>query len=143
MENNKKSTVICVIVTMIVTAMITFAGFYFIFLNPYIRYCDTHTWATLQVYGTVISETADAMEDSREFLKGDTYHLHNTVVTVEDITHSGNMTITFEPAVIDSDTGESIETMVIGKENVLNFQEVCNDGDSATWQFRVISNRYE
>ena len=42
-----------------------------------------------------------------------------------------------------TDTDELSEIMVIDREDILNIKEVCNDGDSATWQIRVISNRYQ
>ena len=108
-----------------------------------VKYFDTHTWATIQVYGSVMSETIDEFEERKEVSKGDTYQLHNTVVVIEDITTAGEVTIKFEPAVINVDTDELTEIMVIDSEDILNVKEVCNDGDTATWQFRVISNRYQ
>ena len=86
---------------------------------------------------------ADEFEERKEVSKGDTYQLHDTVVVIEDITTAGEVTIKFEPAVINVDTDELTEIMVIDSEDILNVKEVCNDGDTATWQFRVISNRYQ
>lgn len=126
----------------VVLILIVVVG-YFVFYRPLLKYINTHTWATIQVYGTVSAETFDTFEDCREFLQGDIYQLHSTTVTIGDITHNGEVTIKFEPVVKNSDTDELIETVVIGREDVLDIKEICNDGDTATWQFRVISNRYQ
>lgn len=137
-KNTKRR--IIVIMTLLLLMVIIL---YFVFYRPIKEYMDTHTWATIRVTGTVGAETSDAFEESREFLKGDTYQLHNTTVIIEDITTDGEVTIKFEPKVNNSDTGELIEVAVIGKNDVLNIKEVCNNGDSVIWQFRVISNRYQ
>lgn len=106
------------------------------------HYMDTNTWATIRFTGTVESDTLDEYEESREFLKGDTYQLHNTTVTIEDITHDGEVTIEFKPAVQNADTGEEIKSAVIDKNNGLNIKEICANGDSASWQLRVTGNKY-
>ena len=141
MDTKKKSSAkIKVAIIILLLLIIVFGvGLY----KSVVKYMDTHTWATIQVYGSIMSETADTFEERREVLQGDTYHLHDTVVVIEDITHAGQVTIKFEPAVINADTDELSEIMVIDREDILNIKEVCNDGDSATWQIRVISNRYQ
>lgn len=106
------------------------------------HYMDTNTWATVRFTGTVESDTSDEYEESREFLKGDTYQLHSTTITIEDITHDGEVTIKFKPAVKNADTGEEIKSAVIDKNNGLNIEEICANGDSASWQLRVTNNRY-
>lgn len=136
-KNLKKIIVVIAIIVLIILA------FSFWLYKEAIKYCDTHTWATLQVGGTVMSETADAVEDRREVLQGDTYHLHNTKVVIVDITHNGEVTMKFEPAVINSETDEQIETIVIGEKDILDIEEVCSGSDSASWQFRVVSHRYQ
>lgn len=141
MDTKKKSSAkIKVVIIILLLLIIVFC---FWLYKTVVKYMDTHTWATIQVYGSVMSETADTFEERREVLQGDTYQLHDTVVVIEDITHAGEVTIKFEPAVINADTDELTEIMVIDSEDILNIKEVCNDGDSATWQFRVISNRYQ
>ena len=52
------------------------------------------------------------------------------------------MTIKFKPAVKNADTGEVIKSAVIDKNNGLNIEEICTDGDSASWQLRVTGNKY-
>ncbi len=131
------------LILVIVTVLLLMAVFYFAIYRPVIRYTDTHTWATIQIMGEVVSETSDAFEERREFLKGDTYQLHSTTVTIEDITNDGKIKLKFQPAVKSADTGELIQQTVIGKDEVLNIKEVCGDGASASWQLRVISSRYQ
>lgn len=141
MDTKKKSS--AKIKVAIIILLLLIIAFCFWLYQSVVKYMDTHTWATIQVYGSVMSETADAFEERREVLQGDTYQLQDTVVVIEDITHDGEVTIKFEPAVINADTDELTEIMVIDSEDILNIKEVCNDGDSATWQIRVISNRYQ
>ncbi len=138
-EKNVKKLVIAIMTLSVVTVIVFYFGIY----NPLKKYKDTHTWATIRITGTVESDTSDAYEESAEFLKGDTYHLHNTTVTIEDITTAGEVTLRFEPAVIQLTTGETVSEVVIGKDDIFGFEEVCSDGASAQWQFRVISNRYQ
>ena len=137
-KKNSKRNIIAMTIIMLI--ILVFSLFLY---KQVTKYFDTHTWATLQVSGTVMSETADAVEERREFLQGDTYSLHNTEVIIMDITHDGEVTMKFEPAVINSETDEQIETIVIGEKDLLNIKEVCSDGDSASWQFRVVSHRYQ
>ena len=141
MNAKKKSSAKIKVAIIILLLLIIVVGIWF--YKSLIKYSDTHRWATIQVYGSVMSETADEFDECKEVLKGDTYQLHNTVVVIENITTAGEVTLKFEPAVINIDTGELAEMMVIDREDILNIKEVCNDGDSATWQFRVISNRYQ
>lgn len=136
-KNSKRSIIVMAIIMLIILVLS------FFLYKQVTKYFDTHTWATLQVGGTVMSETADAVEERREFLQGDTYRLHNTKVVIEDITHNGEVKMKFEPAVINSETDEQIETIVIGEKDILDIKEVCSGGDSASWQFRVVSHRYQ
>lgn len=128
-----KKTILILLILLILTGL-------FIVIISVEKYMDRNTWATLQISGTVLSDTADAFDERREFLKGDSYRLHSTTLTIEDITHSGEVLITFHPAVIDNRTGEWVETATIGKEDFLRIRENCEA--KASWQFRVISNRY-
>ena len=133
-----------IIILIVACLLVVVIAFYFVIYKPIIKYMDTHTWATIRITGTtVISEISDAIEEDKEFLKYDTYSLHNTTLIIEDITHDGEVTIKFEPEVNNSDTGELIGVAVIDKNDVLNIKEVCSNGDSATWQLRVTSNRYQ
>ena len=106
------------------------------------HYMETNTWATIWITGTVDADTADAFDESREFLKGDTYQLHSTKITIGDITHEGETKLYFEPAVINTDTGEKVSSVVIDKNKGININEVCTNGDSASWQLRVTGNKY-
>lgn len=106
------------------------------------HYMETNTWATIWITGTVEADVVDAFDESREFLKGDTYRLHSTKITIGDITHDGETELYFEPAVRNADTGEMIKSVVIDKNNGINIEEVCTDGDSASWQLRVTGNKY-
>lgn len=106
------------------------------------HYMETNTWATIWITGTVEADTVDAFDESREFLKGDTYQLHSTKITIGDITHEGETKLYFEPAVVNVDTGETIRSVVIDKNKGINIEEVCTNGDSASWQLRVTGNRY-
>ena len=106
------------------------------------HYMETNTWATIWITGTVEADTVDAIDESREFLKGDTYRLHSTKITIGDITHEGETKLYFDPAVVNADTGETISTAVIDKNNGINIKEVCTNGDSASWQLRVTGNKY-
>ncbi len=106
------------------------------------HYMETNTWATVWITGTVESDTIDAIDESREFLKGDTYQLHNTKITIGDITHDGETKLYFDPEVINADTGEAVKAVVIDKNNGINIKELCTDGESASWQLRVTNNRY-
>lgn len=129
---------------LLVLVLVILAGLlYFVIYRPMMKYIDTHTWATIQIVETVESDTYEARLESREFLKGDTYRLNSTTVTVEDISHYGEVTIKFEPEVKNMSTNELIKSAVIDKDNVLNIKEVCCDGDGASWRFRVTSNRYQ
>lgn len=103
---------------------------------------ETNTWATIRFTGTVQADTIDEFDESREFLKGDTYQLHNTCINIGDITHDGEVTLYFEPAVNNTATGELIKSAVIDRQNGINITEVCDDGDSASWQLRVTGNQY-
>lgn len=106
------------------------------------HYMETNTWATIWITGTVEADTADAFDESREFLKGDTYQLHNTKITIGDITHEGETKLYFEPAVVNADTGETVKSVVIDKNKGINIKEVCANGESASWQLRVTGNKY-
>ncbi len=106
------------------------------------HYMETNTWATIWITGTVEADTTDAFDESREFLKGDTYQLHSTKITIGDITHDGETELYFDPAVRNADTGEMIKSVVIDKNNGINIEEVCTNGDSASWQLRVTGNKY-
>lgn len=123
--------------------MLVVIAFYFVIYRPIIKYGDTHTWATIRVTGAVETEASDVFEESREFLQGDTYQLRSATVIIKDITTAGEVTIKFEPEVNNLDTRELIAEAVIGKQDVLNVKEICDNGDCATWQIRVISNRYQ
>lgn len=137
-RNTKKN--IIVILALLLLGVI---AFYFVIYRPIIKYEDTHTWATIRVTGAVETEASDVLEESREFLQGDTYQLRSATVSIKDITTAGEVTIKFEPEVNNLDTGELIAEAVIGKHDVLNVQEICDNGDCAIWQIRVISNRYQ
>lgn len=106
------------------------------------HYMETNTWATIWITGTVEADIVDAVDESREFLKGDTYRLHSTKITIGDITHDGETELYFDPAVRNADTGEMIKSVVIDKNNGININEVCTNGDSASWQLRVTGNKY-
>lgn len=106
------------------------------------HYMETNTWATIWITGTVEADTVDAIDESREFLKGDTYRLHSTKITIGDITHEGETKLYFDPAVVNVDTGETIGSVVIDKNKGINIKEVCTNGESASWQLRVTGNKY-
>lgn len=106
------------------------------------HYMETNTWATIWITGTVEADTVDAIDESREFLKGDTYQLHSTKITIGDITHEGETKLYFDLAVVNADTGETIRSVVIDKNKGINIKEVCVNGDSASWQLRVTGNKY-
>ena len=106
------------------------------------HYMETNTWATIWITGTVEADTVDAFDESREFLKGDTYRLHSTKITIGDITHDGETKLYFDPSVINADTGEQIKSAIIDKNNGISIKEVCDNGDSASWQLRVTGNKY-
>lgn len=101
------------------------------------HYMETNTWATVQ-----FTENENVVDKGTEFLKGDTYHLHNTTITIGDITHEGQITMKFNPAVKDSETGKLIEKAVFGKDELLKITEICSDGATANWELKVISNQY-
>ncbi len=140
---NKLKNAKRIIIAIVTLLLLVVVGFYFLFYRPLIKYVDTHTWATIRVTGNVEAETGDEFYDDIEFVKGDTYQLHDTTVIIEDITTDGEVTIKFEPEVYNMDDRELIEVAVINKEKFLIFKEVCNNGDSVVWKCQVISNRYE
>ncbi len=140
---NDGKTMKRIIILIVACLLVVVIAACFVMYKSITKYMDTHTWATIRITGTVDSETTEAFYEDREFLKYDTYSLHNTTFIIEDITHDGEVTIKFEPEVNNSDTGELISVAIIDKNDVLNIKEVCSNGDSATWQLRVISNRYQ
>ncbi len=102
-------------------------------------YSDTHTWATLRIAETVNTDTNDAFEQRAEFLKNDTYSLYATVITIEDVTHDGTVTMSFSPAVIDSSTGEEISTVTLKYSEAISFKE----NENASGMVQAVSFRYQ
>ncbi len=135
-KNSKKKILVVLGVLLIMVAL-------FIWVWASIKhYMETNTWATIWITGTVEADTVDAIDESREFLKGDTYQLHSTKITIGDITHEGETKLYFDPAVVNADTGETIRSVVIDKNKGINIKEVCVNGDRASWQLRVTGNKY-
>ncbi len=138
-KKKSKKKKILVVLGVLLILMLAF----FIWIWASIKhYMETNTWAKIWITGTVQADTIDAIDESREFLKGDTYQLHSTKITIGDITHEGETKLYFDPAVLNADTGETIRSVVIDKNNGINIKEVCVNGDSASWQLRVTGNKY-
>lgn len=133
-----KKKIIILIVSLLVLVLI---GFYFLIYRPMMEYVDTHTWATIQFIKEPLKDFRVG-DESKEFLKGDTYQLNYTTITIKDITHEGRVTMEFEPAVTVCATGELIEEIAIDKEDICFIISECSDGETTMWMLRVISNRY-
>ena len=112
----KKKAIIITSIIIIFVAILCVLGY--VAVNSYF---DTHTWATLRIAETVNTDTNDAFEQRVEFLKNDTYSLYATVITIEDVTHAGTVTMSFSPAVINSSTGEEISTVTLKYSEVVRF----------------------
>ncbi|MBQ7980050.1 MAG: hypothetical protein IJ305_00415 [Oscillospiraceae bacterium] len=125
-----------VITSVIIVLLAILCGCGYIAIN---RYFDTHTWATLRITETVNADTNDVFEQRVEFLKNDTYSLYTTVITIEDITHDGIVTMSFSPAVIDSSTKEEISTVTLKYSEAISFKE----NESAAAMIQVVNFRYQ
>lgn len=130
----KKKAIIITSIIIIFVAIICVLGY--VAVNSY---SDTHTWATLRIVETVDTDTNDAFEQRAEFLKNDTYSLYATVITIENITHDGTVTMSFSPAVINSSTGEEISTVTLKYSEAISFKE----NENASGMVQVVSFRYQ
>ena len=130
----KKKALIITPVIIVLLAILCGCGY--IAIN---RYFDTHTWATLRIAETVNTDTNDAFEQRVELLKNDTYSLYATVITIEDVTHDGTVTMSFSPAVIDSSTGEEISTVTLKYSEAVSFKE----NENASGMVQIVSFRYQ
>lgn len=130
----KKKSLVITSIIIVLLAILCSCGY--IAIN---RYFDTHTWATLRIAETVNADTNDVFEQRVEFLKNDTYPLYATVITIEDITHDGTVTMLFSPAVIDSSTGEEISTVTLKYNEAISFKE----NENASGMVQVVNFRYQ
>ena len=130
----KKKAIIITSIIIIFVAILCVLGY--VAVNSYF---DTHTWATLRIAETVNTDTNDAFEQRVEFLKNDTYSLYATVITIEDVTHAGTVTMSFSPAVINSSTGEVISTVTLKYSEAVSFKE----NENASGMVQVVSFRYQ
>ena len=101
-------------------------------------YFDSHTWAVISVGGERNTETADAFEQEREYLKGDSISTGDISLLITDITHDGDVTFSVERGSLYTDEGESVKTDTVSKNDKKSYRT-----DNGYIQIFVKSSRYE
>lgn len=105
-------------------------------------YIDAHRWVTLRITGSVNADTNDAYEYREDFLRGDSFSLYSTKVTIKDIKYDGTVLLSFKPEVVNSN-GEKISTITLKQAEGYNFSEKCKEGESASAMIQAVSYKFE
>lgn len=134
----KKKTIV-IIVSVLSILLISFALLITIFLvNPYFKYIDTHTWATVMVSGEIQSDEEGVFELTQEYLKGDTIIVGEVTLEITDIAHNGVVDMKLQSGEMYDSNGNKVKKFSISLDKQGNF--TMNNG---TVTFQVISNRYQ
>ena len=134
---NKKT--ITIVVSAILTLLIAAAIFITVFLvNPYFKYINTHTWATVSVRGEWNDATDDGLALTEEYLQGDTITVGDVGVVITDIGSEGTVKIKVQSGNLYDEAGKTVEKFTIDLDRQAHFST-----DDGTVTFEVISNRYQ
>lgn len=102
------------------------------------RYCDTHTWATIQITGVLETDTADAFEQDEEHLKGDTISVGDVVLKIDKIKHDGTVNFHVEQGKLTDENGEEVKRGTITYHKKEHYHL-----ENGAVQFQVIGKRYQ
>ena len=134
----KKKTIV-IIVSVLSILLISFALFITIFwVNPYFKYINTHTWATVTVSGEIQSDEEGVFELTQEYLKGDTIIVGEVTLEITDIAHNGVVDMKLQSGELYDSNGNKVKKFSISLDKQGNF--TMNNG---TVSFQVIINRYQ
>lgn len=134
-----KKKAVVIIVSVLSILLISFALLIKIFLlNPYFKYIDTHTWATVMVSGELQSDADGEFELTQEYLKGDTITVGDVTLIITYIGTGGTVDIKVQNGNLYDKEGNTVKKFTITPNTQAHF--VMDDG---TINFRVVSNRYQ
>lgn len=105
-------------------------------------YIGAHRLVMLWITGSVNADTNDAYEYRENFLRGDTFSLYSTKVTIKEIKYDGTVVLSFKPEVVNSN-GENISIITLKQTEGYNFSEKCKAGESASAMIQVVSYKFE
>ncbi len=102
------------------------------------KYIDTHTWATIDVYGEVHSETDDAFSQRTEYLKGDHISFGNVTLEITDIKTDGEVSFTVIRGNLYDEHRESVINDTLTKNTKSRYLL-----DNGTVNLMVTDSRYQ
>ncbi|MBP0987735.1 MAG: hypothetical protein J6S92_05595 [Oscillospiraceae bacterium] len=102
------------------------------------KYTDKHTWATVAINGTSITDIADAYSETHEYLKNDLISIGTLTLRITDISHKGTVQFAVKNGTLKDADGDEITKDVL-EDNVPKDYSAGSDHFSLC----VVSHRYQ
>ena len=126
------------IIGAVVSVIWVLAFFVILLVNPYFKYINTHTWATVSAKVELSADADGGVELIEEYLQGDMITAGDVSVVITDIGSEGTVKLKVQSGNLYDEAGNAVEKFKIGLDKP---KTLSMDGGTVT--FEVTSNRYE